>query len=887
MTGVSRGLVGLVLFLSLVGAPAVRAEPWRSSLHDLTYVVIEKRVRADISPPCPGCPLQGPQALEALPAEVLQGAGANSVEYESFLSIYLPEPAARALAAVARLRGLAAAVGNEREIHLPWHTFTPGAADGRDDPQVTAAVPPTAVPGMYLVQFAYPIHPDWTAALEACGVHQLAYFQSRTLLVRAAGLPAITGCSAARYLSWSEPYRASDRIAPDLLTQPSPLGYWLQFPDGTDLAAKSTQLPPGLTFQGSWASAQDHVAYLRIQASPAALAAYVATEPDLLTVARQAAGAPSDERQGQIISGNHGASTLCANPASCPYPRYKAWLNSRGLLSASNQQIVAMVDADGYDSGLPPSPGVIDHHPDLESPERLDARCVTSGQNNAACSNSYLSYVDGHGHPTMVAGIIAGDGSAADATGGVDSAGYYNGSGIAPGAKVFSYKVLGQLPDLTFQDAALNFSRNRMEGDLSDRAFIVNNSWNENLTTTPPPPPPTFTGSVNVPQPAYTAVAQFYDARVLDANSEIAGDQPATIVFSAGNYAYNCSTGAIGWDSVSSPAVAKNVIAVGATESYRPAAGNDPPLACRGCVDPGTTTLNGRPPDEDATDINVVASFSGRGRYFSPYPGTALANTTRIKPDLVAPGVRVFSTIPYNVSQYTSGTAYNACVKFYPDPPATYHSYGSGTSFAAPVVSGAAALARKWFLDHGITPAPSLIKAALIATADDLGGRSSGYGHRPNPLYGWGRVSLDRLSDGISKTAISASTANSVGTGQTLTYKLKVYSSTAPLLVVLVWDDPPSAVQTTSDAPLQNDLVLDVSDGAYRGNFFNQNMAGVDDGWSYRFNVGVAANDTKNNVEAVFIPAGTYALGTVVRIRVTGVSNTSQQPFSVYAYNLF
>jgi hypothetical protein len=42
MTGVSRGLVGLVLFLSFVGPQVARAEPWRSSLHDLTYVVIEK-----------------------------------------------------------------------------------------------------------------------------------------------------------------------------------------------------------------------------------------------------------------------------------------------------------------------------------------------------------------------------------------------------------------------------------------------------------------------------------------------------------------------------------------------------------------------------------------------------------------------------------------------------------------------------------------------------------------------------------------------------------------------------------------------------------------------------------------------------------------------------
>ncbi|HEX3528665.1 MAG TPA: S8 family serine peptidase [Thermoanaerobaculia bacterium] len=880
MTGVSRGLVGLVLFLSLVGSPAARAEPWRSSLHDLTYVVIEKRVRTDIAPPCPGCPLQGPNALEALPAEVLQGAGANSVEYESFLSLYLPEPAARALAAVAQRRGLAVAVGNEREIHLPWHTFTPGAADGRDDPNVTAAVPPTAVPGLYLVQFAYPIHPDWPAALEACGVHQIAYFQSRTLLVRASGLPAITGCSAARYLSWSESYRASDRIAPDLLTQPSPLGYWLQFPDGTDLAAKSTQLPSGLTFQGSWASAQDHVAYLRVQASPAALAAYVATDPDLLTVASQSAGAPSDERQGQIIAGNHGASSLCADPANCQFPRYKDWLTSRGLLTPTNQQTVAVIDQTGYDNGLPPTPGIIDHHPDMESPERLAAIC--GGGTTAYCYTTPSPFGDQAGHPTMVAGIIAADGSVSGATGGTDTAGYYNGMGIAPGAKIFSYEVSGGgLTDISNQQVALNYSRNKMEAGFADRAFIANNSWNEFKQD----------GSqAFVPKAVYDPVAQFYDNRVLDANTAVSGNQPMTLVFSAGNYAYNCVTQTSSWDSVSSPAVAKNVISVGASLSYRPAP--DPPLACRGCFGSDGTTTNGRPPDEDATNLNLIASFSGRGRYFAPYPSTATANNTRIKPDLVAPGVRVFSTVPYQYTSYTSGTP-TGCVNFYPSSPMTYHTYGTGTSFAAPVVSAAAAIARKLFLDQGISnPSPSLIKAALIATADDLGG-FAGNEHRPSPLYGWGRVSLVRLTDSTPKKIVSATpaspTTNQVGVGQSIIYKLKVSDPAAPILVVLAWDDPASSTQSDSSAPLTNDLVLDVADGVYRGNFFNSNMTGTNDGWSYPFTFGVAANDTVNNVEAVFIPAGTFTTGTVVKVKVTGISMAPaapQQTFALYAYNL-
>ena len=45
-----------------------------------------------------------------------------------------------------------------------------------------------------------------------------------------------------KYLAWVEPYRVSDRIAPELLTTPNPLGYWLQYPAFTDLPKRATAL---------------------------------------------------------------------------------------------------------------------------------------------------------------------------------------------------------------------------------------------------------------------------------------------------------------------------------------------------------------------------------------------------------------------------------------------------------------------------------------------------------------------------------------------------------------------------------------------------------------------------------------------------------------------
>ena len=183
-------------------------------------------------------------------------------------------------------------------------------------------------------------------------------------------------------------------------------------------------------------------------------------------------------------------------------------------------------------------------------------------------------------------------------------------------------------------------------------------------------------------------MSRFFDNRVRDANTRLLGNQPMTIVFSSGNFANTCNN--LVWDTVAAPATAKNVITVGASESYRPSP--SPPLGCRPC----TGGFFGRPPDLNATHVSRIAAFSSRGRLFQAYPASQLAHATRIKPDLVAPAVRVFSTVPYaDRYPYPDAASFVGCTDFYPGLPSDYHTYGSGTSFAAPVVSGVAALEAK------------------------------------------------------------------------------------------------------------------------------------------------------------------------------------------------
>jgi hypothetical protein len=846
----------LVASLSTPQAHGEGAELWRSALHDLVEVTVEKQA--------------APDGLQKLPDEIVVEAGPNALDYEGFLVTYLPQAAAQALTEAAQRRGLTAGTSLDREIRLPFHTFQPGDSLGRHDARVTSRVSAQAVPGLYLVQFAYPIRQDWLDAFTACGVERVAYFQSRTFLVRAPNLAALTGCAPASYLSWIDAFATSDRVAADLLAaEPNALGYWLQFPSGADLNLKARELPRAMTVLEAYQNKQDGVAYLRVQASADDLALLAAIDPDLLTITAEANSDVSDERQGWIVAGQiTGGSTLCSpnDPAHCPYPHYKDWLSSRGLLTNLGQQEVAVLDV-GFDNGkVPGDPG---HHPDFENTTcRLEGAGYYTGNT--------LNLFDKQGHGTMVAGIIAGDGQHAPFS--TDAQGFYPGSGIAPGVKIFAYKITS-IGDLAQTELAFNTARTQTTG--ADRALIANQSWNESDSDA---------NGAFIPRPGYTLKAQFFDFRVRDASTSVSGDQPMTIVFSAGNHAYNCFTNQVGWNSVSSPAVAKNVIAVGATESYRPAP--EPPLACSGCFD-SNGALNGRPPDVNATNVNAVASFSGRGVYFAKAPSQALAHNTRIKPDLVAPGVRVSSTVPYNSTTYDIQTFFTGCTKYYSYPNATntYHSYGSGTSFAAPVVSGVAVIARKWFQALGTNASPSLLKAALIATADTLGNSGlSGYDHRPSPLYGWGRVNLARLTDNAQKFFASASDLTSVGTGGTYLYNLRISNPTLPVNVVLAWDDPPAGTAGAQPA-LVNDLSLNVGDGLWRGNMFNENMAGLDDGYSYRFNVGVPANDAVNNVEAVFLPAGTFTSGQTVQVRVTGVNvpqgnAQGRQPFSVYAYNL-
>ena len=194
------------------------------------------------------------------------------------------------------------------------------------------------------------------------------------------------------------------------------------------------------------------------------------------------------------------------------------------------------------------------------------------------------------------------------------------------------------------------------------------------------------------------------------------------------------------------------------------------------------------PPGTAKNVVTVGAIKDGQGGQAG---GDALTDFTawgptddgRTKPDLVAPGFRIKSAMVV------------------PDK-----GYGvkSGTSMAAPAVSGISALVvqdcKRVF---GRAPRPSTVKAALICPAVDLGRVG------PDFQYGWGKVDAQGSIDLVRARGV---VEDSVRNAETDRFPFKVKAGTERLRVTLVWDDP--KVAEGAATTLRNDLDLVLVDPA-------------------------------------------------------------------------
>jgi Subtilase family len=341
----------------------------------------------------------------------------------------------------------------------------------------------------------------------------------------------------------------------------------------------------------------------------------------------------------------------------------------------------------------------------------------------------------------------------------------------------------------------------------------------------------------------YSIDSQEYDSRVRDAVPDQTGNQETTICFAGGNVGAN--------KSISEPSTAKNVISVAAGESWRK---------------DGTDGCNVK--DTDADSAMDIAFFSSGGPL----------DDGRMKPDITAPGTHIEGAASQHPQFDGSGVCGPASDQLYFPQGQTLYTWSSGTSHSTPQVAGAAALVRQFLINRGEQPTAALIKALLLNTTTYMTGNLAG-GDLPQARQGWGLLNLDRAFDATPKVFVNQ-TNTFADSGQDFAITGEVKDSSQPFRVTLAWTDAPGF---SGVAPWVNDLDLEVTINGqvYRGNNFSgqESQPGGDP-------------DTKNNVEGVWLPAGT--VGTfVVRVRasniagdgVPGNGDPTDQDFALVVYN--
>jgi hypothetical protein len=326
------------------------------------------------------------------------------------------------------------------------------------------------------------------------------------------------------------------------------------------------------------------------------------------------------------------------------------------------------------------------------------------------------------------------------------------------------------------------------------------------------------------------AVSGSYDSSASRFDAAVRGETMVVTV-SAGNYGPT-------YTRICSPGTGKNVITIGGSQPYNP-------------------------PEGYSNPENMYSS-SSRG----------WTRDNRVKPDVLAPAQRIYSTMP------DGG-----------------YGYKSGTSMSNPAVAGAAAVTVQWYEDnHGCRPSPAMVKALLINTANEMGGNTEG--PIPNRDEGWGMADISKLQRPLGDPVpfyLSDQQIIFTESGQTEEHLVMTDREDVPVKVSLVWTDKEAPSGTGSGRTLTNDLNLEVispSGAVYRGNAFSGGwtQAGANamsifdycgDGW-----------DDTNNVENVYIHVDDVEIGFyTVRVKANLIAGDgvnvgyNSQDYALVVYN--
>ena len=263
----------------------------------------------------------------------------------------------------------------------------------------------------------------------------------------------------------------------------------------------------------------------------------------------------------------------------------------------------------------------------------------------------------------------------------------------------------------------------------------------------------------------------------------------------------------------------------------------------------------------DAVVAGVRSASAGSMSSFSSW---GPCDDGRIKPDLVANGVSVYSTTAASDSAYDG----------------TY----SGTSMATPNAAGSAALIQQLYANtFGQRPRASLLKALLIHTADDLGNPG------PDYKFGWGLINVKAAADIIlaqkATPAVPKILENTLTAAVKSTTTTFTWDGVSPIRATLSWTDPAGAAQTGADSRMANlvhdlDLKITGPDGATVYLPFVMPFVGT---WTSAA-MSAAATTGKNrvdNTEQVYISNPNRAGIYTVTVSMDAALTTNAQPYAL------
>jgi len=306
------------------------------------------------------------------------------------------------------------------------------------------------------------------------------------------------------------------------------------------------------------------------------------------------------------------------------------------------------------------------------------------------------------------------------------------------------------------------------------------------------------------------------------------------ILFAAGNDGRDSDgNGYVDFGTVTPPGTAKNCITVGASENLRPGQAAANGIMTWGQAWPADFPAPPLRDDPLADAADDIAGFSSRGP----------TRDGRIKPDVVAPGTFILSTLSQAVEPERRGL-----LGWAPYAPNSAYFFDGGTSMACPLVAGAIALLRQRLRRR--RPSAALVKALLIHGAVRRPYRYSAETTPGSPSIlwdyeqGWGHVDLNNtLLPQPPRKVRLIDFRRGVQTGESWRMSVTISDPSIPFKVTLAWSDYPAM---PGQYPcVVNDLSLIVL--APNGRIYLGDAAGPP--------ISVPGRRGRDNVQAVIIPA--------------------------------